>query len=155
VTVVTAFRTGAGFGPDNFAVLGDPDALHAIGNSLAWIGVGLGLVVVGFLIALLSYRLPGLLIILQPALVVPFAVSVLVSGATFRLMFDPAPERGTVTAAWTGVFGTSPVWLGPGLFWLVLVSAFGWTGSGTSCPCSGPGWTPSPTTSAGRWRPRG
>jgi len=25
------------------------------------------------------------------------------------------------------LFGISPVWLGPGLFWLVLVSAFGWT----------------------------
>lgn len=127
VTVVTAFRSGSGFGLGNFAILGDPDALHAIGNSLAWIAVALGLVVVGFLIALLSYRLPGLLSILQPALVIPFAVSVLVSGATFRLMFDPAPERGTVTAAWAKLFGTSPVWLGPGLFWLVLVSAFGWT----------------------------
>jgi alpha-glucoside transport system permease protein len=52
---------------------------------------------------------------------------VLVSGATFRLLFDPTPERGTVTAVWTRLFGSSPVWLGPGLFWLVLVSAFGWT----------------------------
>ena len=58
---------------------------------------------------------------------IPFAVSVLVSGATFRLIFDPTPERGTVTAVWTRLFGSSPVWLGPGLFWLVLVSAFGWT----------------------------
>lgn len=128
VTVATAFTDADGsFGFGNFAVIGDPSALRAIGNSVAWIVVALCLVVVGFLLALVSYRLPGLWSILQPALVVPFAVSVLVSGATFRLIFDPTPERGTITAIWSGLFGTSPVWLGPGLFWLVLVSAFGWT----------------------------
>jgi alpha-glucoside transport system permease protein len=128
ITVVAAFRLPDGsFGLGNFAVMGDPDALHAVGNSVAWIGVALGLVVVGFLLAVVSYRLPGVSSFLQPALVFPFAVSVLVSGATFRLIFDPAPERGTVTAVSTALFGSSPVWLGPGLFWLVLVSAFGWT----------------------------
>jgi alpha-glucoside transport system permease protein len=127
VTVVAAFRTPSGFGFGNFAVMGDPGALRAVGNSLIWVAVAFGLVVVGFFLALLSYRLPGLTSFLQPALVMPFAVSVLVSGATFRLIFDPAPERGTLTAVWTSLFGSSPVWLGPGLFWLVLVSAFGWT----------------------------
>ncbi|GAA1596809.1 hypothetical protein GCM10009789_58490 [Kribbella sancticallisti] len=128
VTVVAAFREpGGSFGFGNFAVMSDPAALHAVGNSLAWIAVALGLVVVGLLLALISYRLPGLSTFLQPALVIPFAVSVLASGATFRLIFDPTPERGTVTAVWTKLFGSSPVWLGPGLFWLVLVSAFGWT----------------------------
>ncbi|HET6987745.1 MAG TPA: ABC transporter permease subunit, partial [Kribbella sp.] len=127
VTVVAAFRTPEGFGFGNFAVMGDPGALRAVGNSLLWVLVAFGLVVVGFFLALLSYRLPALTSFLQPALVIPFAVSVLVSGATFRLIFDPTPERGTVTAVWTRLFGSSPVWLGPGLFWLVLVSAFGWT----------------------------
>lgn len=128
VTVVAAFtRPDGSFGFGNFAVMGDPAALHAVGNSLAWIAVALGLVVVGFLLALVSYRLPGLSTFLQPALVIPFAVSVLVSGVTFRLIFDATPERGTLTAVWTKLFGSSPVWLGPGLFWLVLVSAFGWT----------------------------
>jgi alpha-glucoside transport system permease protein len=127
LTVVAAFRTPDGFGFGNFAVMGDPGALRAVGNSLLWVLVAFGLVVVGFLLALLSYRLPAVTSFLQPALVIPFAVSVLVSGATFRLIFDPTPERGTVTAVWTQLFGSSPVWLGPGLFWLVLVSAFGWT----------------------------
>jgi alpha-glucoside transport system permease protein len=128
VTVVAAFRRPDGsFGLGNFAVMGDPAALHAVRNSLAWIAVALTLVVVGFLLALISYRLPGLSTFLQPALVIPFAVSVLVSGVTFRLIYDATPERGTVTAVWTKLFGSSPVWLGPGLFWLVLVSAFGWT----------------------------
>jgi len=128
VTVVQAFRTRDGsFGLGNFAVMSDPAALHAVGNSLAWIAVALGLVAVGFLLALVSYRLPGVSSFLQPALVIPFAVSILVSGVTFRLIFDPTPERGTVTAVWTSLFGSSPTWLGPGLVWLVLVSAFGWT----------------------------
>src|SRR4029453_17639409 len=127
VTVVQAFRTPDGFGFGNFAVMGDPGALRAVGNSLLWVLVAFGLVVVGFFLALLSYRLPALTSFLQPALVIPFAVSILVSGATFRLIFDPTPERGTVTAVWSRLFGSSPVWLGPGLFWLVLVSAFGWT----------------------------
>ena len=127
ITTATAFSTDGGVGLANFAVLGDPGALRAIGNSLVWVLVALALVVVGFGIAVVSYRLPGLSSILQPAMVIPFAVSVLVSGATFRLIFDPAPERGTVTGVVTRVFGASPVWLGPGLFWLVLVSAFGWT----------------------------
>jgi alpha-glucoside transport system permease protein len=127
VTVVTAFRTPGGFGFGNFAVMSDPGALRAVGNSLLWVLVAFGLVVVGFFLALLSYRLPAVTSFLTPALVIPFAVSVLVSGATFRLIFDPTPERGTVTAVWTRLFGSSPVWLGPGLFWLVLVSAFGWT----------------------------
>ncbi|TWD79813.1 alpha-glucoside transport system permease protein [Kribbella amoyensis] len=128
VTVVAAFRLPDGsFGFGNFAVMADPAALHAVGNSLAWVAVAFGLVVLGFLLALVSYRLPAVSSFLQPALVIPFAVSVLVSGATFRLIFDPTPERGTVTAVWTKLFGTSPVWLGPGMFWLVLVSAFGWT----------------------------
>lgn len=128
VTVVAAFtRPDGSFGLGNFAVMGDPAALRAVGNSLAWIAVALGLVVLGFLLALVSYRLPGLSTFLQPALVIPFAVSVLVSGVTFRLIFDATPERGTVTAVWSNLFGSSPVWLGPGLFWLVLVSAFGWT----------------------------
>jgi len=127
VTVVTAFRTDGGFGLGNFAVMGDPSALHAVGNSLLWMLVAFGTVGVGFLLALLSYRLPAVTTFLQPALVIPFAVSILVSGATFRLIFDPTPERGTITAVSTRLFGSSPVWLGPGLFWLVLVSAFGWT----------------------------
>ncbi|MFF0265347.1 sugar ABC transporter permease [Kribbella sp. NPDC004536] len=127
VTVVKAFTTGNHFGLGNFAVIGDPAALHAVGNSLLWVLIAFGTVAVGFSLALLSYRLPAVTTLLQPALVIPFAVSVLASGATFRMIYDPTPERGTITAVWTKLFGTSPVWLGPGLFWLVLMSAFGWT----------------------------
>ncbi len=155
-TVVAAFRQPDGsFGLKNFAVMSDPAALDAVGNSLAWIAVALGLLVVGFLLALVSYRLPGLWTFLQPALVIPFAVSVLVSGATFRLIFDPTPERGTVTAVWTRLFGSSPVWLGPGCSGWCWCPPSAGPGSGTSSRCSAPAWTPSPTTSAVRSRPKG
>lgn len=122
VTTVQAFGDGLG----NFAVLADPDALHAIANSLIWVAIAIALIAVGFALAVVSYRIPTVTSILQPALVVPFALSLLVSGATFRIVFDPVPERGTVSALAERLFGSSPVWLGPGLFWLVLASAFGW-----------------------------
>ncbi|NIK56175.1 ABC transporter permease subunit [Kribbella shirazensis] len=127
VTVTRAFTTHDRFGLGNFAVIRDAAAQHAMVNSVLWILVAFGTVVVGFFLALLSNRLPAVSTVLQPALVIPFAVSVLASGATFRMMFDPTPERGTITAVWTELSGSSPVWLGPGLFWLVLMSAFGWT----------------------------
>ncbi|HEY3556931.1 MAG TPA: ABC transporter permease subunit [Kribbella sp.] len=127
VTVVKAFTKNHRFGLGNFAVIGDPAALHAVGNSLLWVLIAFGTVAVGFSLALLSYRLPAVTTLLQPALVIPFAVSVLASGVTFRMIFDPTAERGTITAVSTRLFGSSPVWLGPGLFWLVLMSAFGWT----------------------------
>ena len=65
VTVVAAFRTPGGLGFGNFAVMGDPGALRAVGNSLLWVLVAFGLVAVGFFLALLSYRLPALTSFLQ------------------------------------------------------------------------------------------
>lgn len=127
ITVAAAFRTTDGPGLGNFAVLKDPQALRAIVNSVIWIGVALALVVAGFWVALAGRRVPRLWPALRLVLVFPFAVAVLISGAAFRIIFDPAPARGTVTALVTGVFGESPVWLGPGLFWFVVVSAFAWT----------------------------
>ena len=127
LTVRAAFHTPEGYGLGNFVVLGDHAALHAVLNSLIWVAVALVLVVLGFAVALASRRTPGLWRVLSPFLVFPFAVAVLVSGAAFRIIFDPTPERGTVTAIATALTGDSPVWLGPGLFWLVQVSAFAWT----------------------------
>src|SRR5262249_30002581 len=92
----------------------------AILHSAGWILVALALVVAGFGIALAGHRMPWLWRILQPALVIPFAMSGLVAGAAFRIVFDP--EKGTVTA----LTGRSLVWLGPGLIWVVLISAFAW-----------------------------
>jgi len=123
VTTIEAFWTPDGFGVANFAVLGEPAVLLAIGHTIAWIGVAIALVALALGIALAGHRVTSLWSFLQPALIVPFAVSALVSGAAFRIIFDPAPERGTISA----IFGDGAVWLGPGLFWVVLVSAFSWT----------------------------
>lgn len=127
ITTVSAFRTSSGFGFANFAVLGEAGVLHAIGNSVVWIGVALGLVVMGLSIALIGHRVQSLWAFLQPVLILPFAMSTLVAGAAFRIVFDPAPQRGMITALSTALFGGSEVWLGPGWFWVVLVSAFCWT----------------------------
>jgi alpha-glucoside transport system permease protein len=126
-TAVRAFRAGhGGFSVANFAVLGDPAAKGAMGHTLVWVGVALALVAIGSAIALAGYRMPGLWRVLQPALVIPFAMSALIAGAAFRLIFDPEPARGTVAALTSRLFHSNPVWLGPGLVWVVLVSAFCW-----------------------------
>jgi alpha-glucoside transport system permease protein len=126
-TAIGAFRTGADrYGFANFGVLEDGSALRAALHTAAWVAVALALVVVGFGIALAGHRAPSLWRVLQPSLTIPFAVSAMVAGAAFRIIFDPTPERGVATSLSTALFGSSPVWLGPGLVWVVLVSAFGW-----------------------------
>jgi len=126
VTTVGAFRTKHGVGLGNFGVLTNAGAGRALLHSLIWVAVAVALIAAGFGIAMLGHRVSGLWRILQPTLVVPFAISGLVAGAAFRIIFDPAPERGTVTAVVTAVFHSSPVWLSPGFIWVVLVSAFCW-----------------------------
>lgn len=108
-------------------VLSDTSTQRALLHTLAWVGVAAGLVVVAFGLALASLRFERWWPAFMGALVLPFGVSALASGAAFRLLFDPTPERGTVSALVATVFGASPVWLGPGLIWLVLMSAFAWT----------------------------
>jgi len=102
-------------------VLSDLDALSAAWHSVLWVGIALVVVAAGYVIAVLSqvmrWRAPLYFMVL------PFGVSALVSGAVFRMIFDPVPERGTVNA----LSGGSTVWLGPEFIWLVLALAFAWT----------------------------
>lgn len=125
-TVAWSFQRAPGCAFGSYCVLFHDDALRATLGSLIWILIAVGLVVAGFVIALVSYRVRWLWWILRPALVIPFSVSSMVAGAAFRLLFDPVPERGTVTAAFHAVFGASPLWLGPAWIRFVLVSAFAW-----------------------------
>jgi alpha-glucoside transport system permease protein len=121
VTTYQAFDTSAGFGFGNFRdAFGTIDAGQAVWHSAGWILVALALVAVGFGIALAGHGVPWLWRILRPALVIPFAVSALVAGSAFRIIFDPA--KGTVPA----LTGHSTVWLAPGRIWVVLISAFAW-----------------------------
>lgn len=108
----------------NFAaVLTDEEALRAALHSLVWVGIAVLLLIVGYGIAVLSGMVGGLWRVLVFALILPFGVSAVVSGAVFRIIFDPNPERGLASA----LFGAGPTFLGPGLIWWVLASAFAWS----------------------------
>jgi alpha-glucoside transport system permease protein len=67
------------------------------------------------------------------ALVAPIALPLVVTGVAFRLLYDPDPRRGLATGALRAVVGwlggdpdAAPVWLGPELITLALMSAFVW-----------------------------
>src|SRR5947209_5992283 len=69
MTTYAAFRTRTGLGLGNFtAAFATGGAGRSILHSAGWIVVALGLVAVGFGIALVSHRTPWLWRILQPAL---------------------------------------------------------------------------------------
>jgi alpha-glucoside transport system permease protein len=128
VTCWFALRTPHGIGFGNFgAVLTDGSVWAAVWHSALWTVAALLLVLVGLAIALLSQRVRRVWRPLSLVLVVPLGMSALVSGAVFRLIFDQAPQRGTVNAL-LALFGAGrPVWLGSGLAWLVLISSFAWS----------------------------
>lgn len=143
ITLWQAFWTGGGLGFGNFATAWSR-ANTAVTNSALWLLTAIGVVVTGFVIALLSQRVREVWRPLLLALVIPVGMSTMVVGVMFRLIFDPAPERGTVSALVTVahniVTGSAnpswlpPAWLGPGLIWLVLISAFtmSWLGFAVS-----------------------
>ncbi len=102
-------------------ILTDRAALRSAWHSVLWVGIALVVLAAGYGIAVLSKRVGGGWRIAVYALILPFGVSALVAGATFRLIFDPNPERGIATALLGVTF------LGPNLIWWVLASAFAWS----------------------------
>lgn len=128
VTCWDALRTPTGIGLANFGwLLTDPAVARAVGHSVLWALAAFGLVLLGLGIALLSQRVRRLWRPLLLVLVIPLGVSSLASGAIFRLIFDQAPERGTVNALLAGLGAGRPVWLDSGPVWVVLISAFAWS----------------------------
>jgi alpha-glucoside transport system permease protein len=128
ITCWYSLRTPTGIGLGNYgAVLTDGTVWTAIGHCALWAVSALLLVLVGLAIALLSRRVRRVWRPLLLVLVVPLGMSALVSGALFRLMFDQARQRGTVNALLGLAGGGQPAWLGSGLVWLVLLSAFAWS----------------------------
>jgi alpha-glucoside transport system permease protein len=113
----------APWGAGNFVdILTDPDALRSIWHSVLWVVIGAVLLVAGYAIAVLSRVVSTLWRVLLYLMILPFGVSAMVSGAVFRMIFDPNGERGTASALVGGV-----TWLGPDLIWWVLGSAFAWS----------------------------
>lgn len=96
----------------------DPETVAVLGRTVLWIGVGLGLVAFGYLLALASRRIGALWRYFWWVFVLPMGASALVAGAAFRLIFDPIPERGMLPG--------SSDWLYEGRIWVVLVLAFSW-----------------------------
>jgi alpha-glucoside transport system permease protein len=110
-TVVVSLRGGLG---NYTAVLRDGQVRHAIVDSLGWLVLALVICLVGMVLVrpLRGARRVG-------ALAAPIAVSGLVTGVAFRLLFQP---QGTVNA----IVGHRIVFVGPGWIWMVLALAFCW-----------------------------
>ncbi|WP_020573326.1 hypothetical protein [Actinopolymorpha alba] len=128
-TTIWAFRSEEWYGLGNFvAIVTDQASSRALLHTAVWVAVVAALVIIAFWLAVMSRRVERWWLAFMGILVLPFGASALASGAAFRLIFDPTPERGTVSAIVTAVFNQSPpVWLGPTLIWFVLVSAFAWS----------------------------
>ncbi|MGI8331515.1 ABC transporter permease subunit [Actinomadura scrupuli] len=110
-TVAVSLRGGLG---NYAAILGDGQVRHAIADSLGWLVFALVVCLAGMALVrpLRGARRVG-------ALAAPIAVSGLVTGVAFRLLFEP---EGTVSA----LTGHRIIFLGPGWIWLVLAGAFSW-----------------------------
>jgi alpha-glucoside transport system permease protein len=96
------------------------DGWSVLGRTLLWAMVVPTVVTaLGFVLAAASRRSSGGRIVTL-ILVAPIALPLVVTGVTFRLLYDPDPERGTAT--WL----TGALWLGPELITIALMSAFVW-----------------------------
>ncbi|MGN9810097.1 ABC transporter permease subunit [Micromonospora sp. BQ11] len=122
---------GRWVGAEHFrAALAAPGTGAVVARTVLWALVVPAVVtVLGYLLAAASRRSQegGLVRLI---LVVPIAVPLVVTGITFRLLYDPDPERGLATLLAARLTGRSladaPQMLGPGLVTVALMSAFVW-----------------------------
>jgi len=145
VTFVRSWIVEGGPGVANYlSVLGDGQTRHAIWNTLQWILFAPAVCVCGGLLLALLVRYSGpWRSLLLAAAAAPFAVSAFVTGLTFRLLFDPDPDRGTVSALVATLGGSEGgvVLLDPsGIAWVLgFAFVWGWLGAtlvvlGTGAP---------------------
>ncbi|HEY9474224.1 MAG TPA: hypothetical protein VIS06_10275, partial [Mycobacteriales bacterium] len=102
-TVVTSVHVSGsrflGLGWDHYTALWhDRQIRHAIFNSLGWLAIAPLICVVGFVLARLGRGPRRSRAFLIGVIAAPMAVSALVAGLTFRLMFAPQPDQGIMTA---------------------------------------------------------
>ncbi|MFI5925614.1 ABC transporter permease subunit [Micromonospora sp. NPDC051543] len=122
---------GRWVGAEHFrAALAAPHTGAVVGRTVLWaVLVPAVVTALGYLFAVVSRRSQegGLVRLI---LLVPVALPLVVTGVTFRLMYDPDPTRGLVTLLAARVTGRSnedaPQLLGPGLVTVALMSAFVW-----------------------------
>ncbi len=122
---------GRWVGAEHFrAALAAPGTGAVVGRTILWaLLVPTVVTGLGYLLAAASRRSrEGWL--LRLVLVVPTALPLVVTGVTFRLMYDPDPQRGLVTSLLARLTGRPaeevPQLLGPGLVTVALMSAFVW-----------------------------
>lgn len=116
-TIVTSLWVGGqhGYlGVDHYlAIWRDPQIRHAVANSLRWLVIAPLVCLVGFALARLSRDARRSRAFLVGVIAAPMAVSALIGGITFRMMFAPQPSPGVVTdlasavGGWFG--GTAPL----------------------------------------------
>lgn len=108
----------------------DPLTPRAVLLTVAWtVIVPFAVVLLGYLLAAASRR-TRLGLLGTAVLVAPMALSMAVTGITFRLLYDPNPERGGATylvgQALAPLDGEPPAWLGPSMITVSLMTAFVW-----------------------------
>ena len=104
----------------------DPLTSRAVVLTIAWtVIVPVAVVLLGYLLAAASRR-TRLGLVGTAALVAPMALPMVVTGIAFRLLYDPAPDRGGATYLVGAIGVEPPVWLGPSLITVSLMSAFVW-----------------------------
>ena len=109
---------------DNFTRLVDPDyfksVLITLGMSLAIVVIGLGL---GLLIATAAYQPIRGARIYRTFLIWPYAISPVVAGIIFSLLFNPA--GGIINYVLKGIFGITIPWLNDPTYapWAVIIAS--------------------------------
>ena len=124
--VTTIVVSLAGWGAHYREIAGDSGVRHAIRNSVWWLAFAPLVCLGGLALARLGRGGRRGHAFLIGVFAAPVAASALVSGIAFRLIFDPRPARGTVSALISTVSDVEVPFLGSGWLWVVLASAFAW-----------------------------
>jgi alpha-glucoside transport system permease protein len=136
LTVRASLTSSGRFTLANYGVATEPAVRHAMLNNAKWLLCSFVVLLLGVALALLSLRIGRSWTFFVGVIAGPMAVSATVTAVAFRLLFDPLPERGTVTAILVTVASWLPGHparpqsvgaLGPaGIGW-VLAAAFAWS----------------------------
>jgi alpha-glucoside transport system permease protein len=124
--VTTIVVSLAGWGAHYREIADDSGVRHAIRNSVWWLAFAPLVCLGGLGLARLARGGRRGHAFLIGVFAAPVAASALISGIAFRLIFDPRPARGTVSALIGTVSDVEIPFLGSGWLWVVLASAFAW-----------------------------